>query len=118
MSEAAEAHLPLRAKANADNKTTDIPTDGKVEQQANNHELEMPPQAETTTVATFPQQQLNGSVKLAVVSDKTEEQDGKLGMDIAIEEKKEDIEEDHKHSLCKWPRGRGWFTQVRPHTKT
>lgn len=103
MSEAAEAHLPLRGKP-GDGNSAPAPKD-------NNQETTQqppPPILGPPLIITPPQAQLNGSVKVPVVEmESTTElqiqQDGKI---------EENISENEGHSLCKWPKGRGWFTQV------
>lgn len=82
------------------------------EQQANNREVEvntLQEECTTTVLASQQSQQLNGCVKVpaAITADLNTEQDGKVEVALNEEQKEEG------HSLCKFPKGRGWFTQVR-----
>lgn len=85
--EAAEAHLPLRK----DGKNADKNTENA------NQEVTQPAQV-----------QLNGSVKIPIMEKPMELQDGKPVEDGKAEEP----EGEERHSLWRWPKQRGWFTQV------
>ncbi|GLV48650.1 zydeco [Carabus blaptoides fortunei] len=94
--EAAEVRLPLQGEGRT--ASAELPAD----QQAVNNEC--PPTLPPPLIIQPPQLQLNGSVKIPVMEMETP----------ALEDTKpeESQPEDNRHSLWKWPKGRGWFTQM------
>lgn len=110
--EAAEARLPLQGEKNPTPITTDsTPVDNQNQQQTNaNNDTQLqianndvhdqqtiPP---PTLIIQQKEPQLNGSVKVPVM-----EMENPTTEDTKVDDHQE-------HSLWKWPKGRGWFTQV------